>query len=81
MSLKVGRYCLCGAAVQIQCSSVAMVGHLLGRFDLHHVGDGHGWATRQQAANARRRDDRQRTREYARRWDESRAQGGTDGSP
>lgn len=66
--MKVSRFCTCGAAIDVT-ASLAAVEFVIAQFLAVHSGDGHGAATRQQAANARRRDERRRVREYAARYD------------
>jgi hypothetical protein len=64
--MKESRSCSCGATIDIE-SSAAAVAFVLRYFLAVHSGPGHEPATRQQAANARRRDERRRLREEATR--------------
>lgn len=54
-SFRLERFCLCGGELLLESSEFRAV--LLGdeRFSEVHAGDGHGPATRRQAARARRR--------------------------
>ena len=55
--VKTQRYCQCGAALDAR-SSASAVAFVVEQFDRVHSGDGHGPATREQAATARRHQDR-----------------------
>jgi hypothetical protein len=52
------RYCLCGAAMQASSTPPSVAESLAAEFIEHHTGEGHGSATRQQAAAVRRREER-----------------------
>lgn len=66
--MKASRFCSCGAAIDVT-ASLAAVEFVLAQFAASHSGDGHDPATRRQAANARRREERARVREYAAAYD------------
>lgn len=55
---RVDRFCICGGAVTGTASPENLAQVIVLSFDLFHSGEGHGPATRQQAAAARRREQR-----------------------
>jgi hypothetical protein len=65
MAERVVRHCLCGATLTARSTPARMALDVAKLFDRVHIGDGHGPASRQQAADARRRGERQARREEA----------------
>lgn len=59
---KIARYCLCGGAVTGTASPPSLALALIAAFNQVHQREGCRPATRRQAAAARRREDRQRSR-------------------
>lgn len=57
-TVKIDRYCLCGAALHVKSNPAGVALDLDRRFDELHNGNGCGPATPGQAAAARRREDR-----------------------
>jgi hypothetical protein len=57
------RYCLCGATASATSTPPALAEGVVQMWDEWHTGDGHGPATQQQAAAARRREARALARE------------------
>lgn len=73
------RYCLCGAAMQVRSTPPDLADRLAAEFDERHTGDDHGPATQQQAADVRRRADRQAlAADFAEAEDRARTQPSTE---
>lgn len=51
------RYCLCGSALDVSSNPPGAAADIAGFWDGIHTGEGHGPATSQQAAAARRRNE------------------------